>query len=295
VGEAFAEGTLAGAVSGCGQGEEVLLEHRPGGAVDGEPAAHLAVPVVPDGQPGGRGGVAFLAFEERGFVGVGGLGGGDLEGVSAQVLEGLGVVVGGLLEQVPLGLVDQVGVEVGGEVGQGAEDGLGLLHVDPALGQRGPGVLALLEPVGEPHRPMRRRSGGSRLVGVPVRGRGRAGGGGQVDPVGVRQEPGLELGQLGSRGLDLGEGGRWSRWRPSTRPAPRPPRRADRAHPRAPGRPGAAGGRALSWALFQHRPPTLARGRDPCVDNGFECPGCGRKLAIVGGCGGFVTVAARRR
>ena len=62
------------------------------------------MPVVVDGQPGGGGGVAFLAFEQGGFVGVGGVGGDDLQDPAAQVLEGFGVVVGGELEQVLLGL-----------------------------------------------------------------------------------------------------------------------------------------------------------------------------------------------
>ena len=115
----------------------------------------LAVAVVVDHQPGGGLGVAFLAFEQLGFVGVGGVGGGDLEDVPAQVLEGFGVVVGGECEQVLLGLDGDPGVEVVGELGQRAEDRLGLLDVDPALGERGPGGVVALEARGEPHRPVR--------------------------------------------------------------------------------------------------------------------------------------------
>ena len=96
----------------------------------------LAVAVVVDQQPGGGLGVAFLAFEQLGFVGVGGVRVDDLEDPAAEDLQGLGVEVFGLLEQVPLGVGDKVRVEVAGELGQGAEDGLGLLDVDPALGQR---------------------------------------------------------------------------------------------------------------------------------------------------------------
>ncbi len=55
------------------------------------------------------------------------------------MLQRLGVVVCGLAEQVRLGLVDELGVEVVGQLGEGAEDGLGLLDMDPALGQRGRG------------------------------------------------------------------------------------------------------------------------------------------------------------
>ena len=60
------------------------------------------------------GGVAFLAFEQGGFVGVGGVGAGDLEDVPAEVLEGFGVVLGGEVEQVAFGLLRPCGVEVVG-------------------------------------------------------------------------------------------------------------------------------------------------------------------------------------
>ena len=73
--------------------------------------------VVPDGEPGGRGRVAFLAFEEGGFVGVGGLGGDDLEDPAAEDPQRLGVVVGGQAEQLRLGLSIDVGVEVVGQLG----------------------------------------------------------------------------------------------------------------------------------------------------------------------------------
>ena len=66
-------------------------------------------------------------------MGVGGVGVGDLEDPAAEDLQCLGVMDFGQLEQVSLGLVDEVGVESGGEVGDGFEDGLGLLDVDPAL------------------------------------------------------------------------------------------------------------------------------------------------------------------
>ena len=72
------------------------------------------MPVVPDGQPGGCRGVAFLLLEQGGLVGVGGVGAGDLEDVLAQVLEGFGVVFGGEVEQVLLCLDEELGVEVVG-------------------------------------------------------------------------------------------------------------------------------------------------------------------------------------
>ena len=74
----------------------------------------LAVPVVPDHQPGGGLGVAFLAFQQGCFVGVGGVGVDDLEDPAAENLQRFGVMDFGQLQQVSLGLVDEVGVEVGG-------------------------------------------------------------------------------------------------------------------------------------------------------------------------------------
>ena len=113
-GAAFAEGSLGGLVLGGGDREQGLLEHGAGEAgVDGESAVGLAVPVVPDHQPGGGLGVAFLASNRAGFVGVGGVGVDDLEDPAAEDLQRLGVMDFGQLEQVPLGLVDEVGVEVG--------------------------------------------------------------------------------------------------------------------------------------------------------------------------------------
>ncbi len=68
--------------------------------------------------------------------------------VSAEGLQGLGVVVGGLGEQVGHGPGDEVGVEpVGGLVDRVGDD-LGLLDVDLAFSERGPGRVAGLEGLG---------------------------------------------------------------------------------------------------------------------------------------------------
>ncbi len=56
-------------------------------------------------------------------------------------LEGLGVDVVGEVEQVCVGPGEEVGVEVVGQGGESAEDGLGLLEVDPSCGERGPGQV----------------------------------------------------------------------------------------------------------------------------------------------------------
>ncbi len=93
------ERTLGGLVSGGGDRPQRLLQGGAGQGVQGEPAVDLAVAVVPQGQPGrGRGG-AFLLLQQAGLVGVGGLGGDDLEDPPAQDTEGFGVVVGGEVEQ----------------------------------------------------------------------------------------------------------------------------------------------------------------------------------------------------
>ena len=130
-------------------------------------------------------------------MGVGGVGGGDDQDVAAEVLERFGVEGGGLLEQVAFGLLGELGVEVGGQVREGAEDGLGLLDVETAGGEGGAGQVVGLKAGGEPHRPVGLDPGGAGGVGVPVRGRGRPGVGGELDLVGVGQESGFELGELG--------------------------------------------------------------------------------------------------
>ncbi len=141
-------------------------------------------------------GVAFLAFEQGGFVGVGGVGVDDFEDPAAEDLERLGVEVSGLFEEVAFGLLDHLRVEVGGQVGQGVEDGFGLLDVHAAGGQGGAGQVVALEPLGEPHGAVGLDPGGAGGGRVPVGGRGRGGVAGQVDPVGVLEEAGLELGDL---------------------------------------------------------------------------------------------------
>ena len=144
-------------------------------------------------------------------MGVGGVGVDDLEDPAAEDLQRLGVVVGGELEQVPFGLVDDFGVEVVGELGQGSEDGLGLLDVDPAVGERGTGQVAVLETRREPHGPVC----AGRVVRVAW-----------ACQFAVEDAPALparsmrsawdsrrafELGELGLGGLDLAMA-RWSRW-----------------------------------------------------------------------------------
>ena len=92
---------------GGGERQEGLLERGAGEGVEGEPAVDLAVSVLPHREPGGGGRVAFLAFEELGLVGVGGIRGHDLQEPASEPLQRAGVEVLGLGEQVGLGVLDQ--------------------------------------------------------------------------------------------------------------------------------------------------------------------------------------------
>jgi hypothetical protein len=155
-----------------GDPEQGFLEHRGGEGVEGEPAVDPAVAVLPHGQPGRRRRGAFLAFEEPGFVGVGHFWREHLEEPAAEQPQRLGVVAGGEVEQMRLGPLVELAVEVVGELGERTEDHRGLLDLDPAVGQRGPGGPVALEVVGEPDQGMRAGPGGPGGVRVPVRGRG---------------------------------------------------------------------------------------------------------------------------
>ena len=72
-----------------------------------------------------------------------------------RILRALASKVARLFEQMCLGLGHDAGVEVVGEVGERAEDDLGLLDVQSALRERGTGQLVLLEALGEPDGPVR--------------------------------------------------------------------------------------------------------------------------------------------
>ena len=238
------------------------------GGVEGEPAVGLAVAVVPHRQPGRRGRGAFLALEEFGFVGVGGVGVDDLEQAAAEDLQGLGVELAGLLDQVGLGVGDQVGVEVVGEVVDRPGDHLGLLHMQVTSGEGRAGRLVGVQCRREPDRPVSGRAGEGGVVGEPVRGRGGTGLAGHVDGLGVGEQPGLQLGQLGLAASTSSES-RWSRRRPSTTTEPRRPTPGRCARRRPRGSPGAGGGRSLSWVNSStgHR---QSRARNPLFHKGFR-------------------------
>ena len=108
VGRRSPERSFGGLVSGGGDRVEGFLEHGAGEGVEGESAVGLAVSVVPHHQPGGGCGVAFFLLQQLGFVGVGGVGGDEVEDPAAEDLEGFGVELGGLVEQVRFGLLDEL-------------------------------------------------------------------------------------------------------------------------------------------------------------------------------------------
>ena len=191
---------------GCGEGEEGLGEAGAGEPVEGEPALEPAVNVVPDSDPVGCLRVALLLLQERCLVGVRRVRCDDLEQPSGQVLERLGVEVSGEVEQVLLSLRHQLGVEVLGEGGESAEDRVGLLDVDPSVGQRGPGRLVGHQPLREPGLPVRVPAREPVPVRQPVRRRGGPGLGGQLDRGRMGQDPGLQLRGLSLQRFEVGQG-----------------------------------------------------------------------------------------
>ncbi len=179
-----------GLVFGGGEGQEGLLERGAGEGVEGEPAVDLAVSVLPHREPGGGGRVAFLAFEELGFVGVGGVGVDDFQEPASEPFQRAGVEVLGLGEQVGLGVLDQRRVEVGGEVVEGPEDDLGLLDVHPTLGEGVAGLVVGLQSGGQPDGAVGGGAGGLGVVGQPGRGRRGTGPAGDVERLGLGDQPG---------------------------------------------------------------------------------------------------------
>ena len=142
-------GAGGGEVLGCGEREQDLAECGAFEGGQGEPAVGLAVPVVVHRQVTRPVRGSFFGFEDRGFAGVGLVGGDDLEQVLAQHPQRLGVVVGGLGQQVGFAST-QVGVDVVGQL------------LDRVAGSPAPGRAAP------------RRGRGRRGSAGEPRGRGRA-------------------------------------------------------------------------------------------------------------------------
>ena len=136
-----------------------------------------------------------------------------------RMLQVLGVVLAGERRSGAARPGRPVGVEVGGELGQGAEDGLGLLDVDPALGERGTGQVVGLEPVGEPDGPVCLDAGGAGGDRVPVRGRGTRRCRRRCRSVWRGTAVGPSARPAGPRRPGPRRSQRWSRWRPWTTPA----------------------------------------------------------------------------
>ena len=83
---AFAERTQRGLVFGGGERQERLLSMAPSEGVEGEPAVHLAVSVLPHREPGVGGGLAFFSVRGVWRCGRRRSGGGDLDQCRPRIL-----------------------------------------------------------------------------------------------------------------------------------------------------------------------------------------------------------------
>ncbi|MBB3044956.1 hypothetical protein FHU40_004809 [Nocardioides soli] len=196
-GPALDAGALGGGqVLGGGQRHQHLLEC--GGVVgrQGEPAPGLPVPVVDHRDRAGPQRGRLLPLQDLGFVGVGLLGGDDLPQPPPEPAQCLRVVVPRLGEQMRLGLLPGLGAEVGGESVDPPDDDPRPLDVDLPGRERLPRRRVGLEVVAEPHRAVRGRPRGLRLVGQPVRRRRRPHVLAHMHRVGVRGDPGLQFADL---------------------------------------------------------------------------------------------------
>ena len=164
-----------GEVLGCGQGEDGLLEHGSHGGGQREPAAGPAVAVVDHRQRRRLVGLRFLLGEERGLVGVGGLGVDDLQQPPAENPQCLGVVVLGLGEQERLRLGAGAGVDLLGQRIDGLDDDRGLVRQQTTARQGSPDRLVLLggQGLGELGPAGRLGAGHAGLAGPPHRRRRR--------------------------------------------------------------------------------------------------------------------------
>ena len=198
-----------GAVLGGGQGEDGLLEHGGGGGGQGEPAAGRAVAVVGHRQRRRLVGLGFFLGEERGLVGVGGLGVDDLQQPLAEDPQCLGVVVCGLGEQERLRLRASAGVDLLGQRVDGADDDRGLVGQQVTGGQGGADRLVLLgvQGTGECGLAGRLGAGHPGLGGPPHRRRRRPGLVLDVAGLGLCRDGGLHPVQPGAEPGQRGQGG----------------------------------------------------------------------------------------
>jgi hypothetical protein len=179
------------------------------GPVDGRHRAaevSLAAAVVVACEMAGLRGGGLLPLEDRGLAGVGLVGRDDLEQVLPELVGGPGVVVARLREQVRLGLGDQVRIDVVGELLDPPDHHAGLLGHDLTGSQRVAGQRVGDEVVAEPDGAVRGRPGRLGGVGQPVRCGPGADLGAEVEVVGVRGDPGLELDQPGLGSLQRDQG-----------------------------------------------------------------------------------------
>ena len=160
----------------------------------GEPAVGAAVAVVGQGEPAGGAGVAFLAFEGAAFVFLADLGRDHVEDPPAEHAQRLGVVVAGVDDQpCPSGRHGLVVDQVSGQGFKGVEDHGGLVRVQVAGGQGVGHWFVVVEPPGQAHPPVGLGPGQPGVVRPPRRRTGGPFPGPDVDPIGVRGDPELEL------------------------------------------------------------------------------------------------------
>ena len=162
-----------GLVFGGGEGQEGLLERGAGEGVEGEPAVDLAVSVLPHREPGGGGRVAFLALQELASWASAASGSTTSRSRRPNRFNARASKCSASASRWASASWTSDGVEVGGEVVEGPEDGLGLLDVDPTLGEGVAGLVVGLQPGGQPDGAVRRRRGWS-WCGGPARSRSRS-------------------------------------------------------------------------------------------------------------------------
>ena len=152
-----------------------------------------AVPVGTHREPAQGCGISLFGVEQACFVGLADLGCDDVEDPAPQHRQLAGIVGPGVTDQDPLSLGDQPGVEVRGQVSQGIEDHLGLIQLDLARRERGPGDLTGREPRRGPQVAVSDPASRPGLDRPPGRGRGRTARSLDPDRLGMGGEPELEL------------------------------------------------------------------------------------------------------
>ena len=175
-----------------------LAQHRRVQVGDLEPAGVGAVAVVVQVEVRRPGRRALLGLEPPPLLAVGGGGVDHLEHASTEHLQGSRVVVPGEIDQVPLGPVPVARPDLIRERVERMDDRAGLLEVEaPGCQCVTGGAAGGVQGLGQPEVGVGPAAVLPRAVGEPRHGRGVAGVGGDVVPVGGHQHPQPELGDSG--------------------------------------------------------------------------------------------------